>query len=120
MRVRSEPTLEAHELIFLDVIDEEEKSFIRLTPGPNVMKNFLRSYFTNVRNKLECFVLYKPFQPEPTQVKHLSGTPLYGMALALPTNIRLGWKGQPGTDTLAYYKLSYITTAKKFFLIIDT
>jgi len=26
------------------------------------------------------------------------------MLLALPTNTRLGWKGLPGTNTLAYYK----------------
>jgi hypothetical protein len=24
--------------------------------------------------------------------------------LASPTNIRLGWKGLPGTNTLAYYE----------------
>ncbi len=29
------------------------------------------------------------------RVEHLKG--------ALPTNIRLGWKGLPGTNTLAYY-----------------
>ncbi len=26
-----------------------------------------------------------------------------GTPLALPTNNRLGWKGLPGTDALAYY-----------------
>jgi hypothetical protein len=39
---------------------------------------------------------------EPTQVKHLSDAPL----LALPTNIRLGWKGLPLTNGLAYYEKS--------------
>jgi hypothetical protein len=29
---------------------------------------------------------------------YLSGAP------ALPTNIRQGWKGLPGTNTLAYYE----------------
>jgi hypothetical protein len=29
-----------------------------------------------------------------------------GKAIALPSNIRLGWKGLPGKNTLAYYKLS--------------
>jgi hypothetical protein len=29
-----------------------------------------------------------------------------GQALVLPTNIRLGWKGLPGTSTLAYYEHS--------------
>jgi hypothetical protein len=28
----------------------------------------------------------------------LSGAPLYGRLLALPTNIRQGWKGLPGTN----------------------
>jgi len=29
----------------------------------------------------------------PIRVKHLSGDPLYGMPLGLPTNLRLGLKG---------------------------
>jgi len=29
-------------------------------------------------------------------VKHFSDTPLFGGLLALPTNIRLGWKGMSG------------------------
>jgi hypothetical protein len=32
------------------------------------------------------------------------GAPLLGRILALPTNIRLGWKGLPGTNALAYSK----------------
>jgi hypothetical protein len=28
-----------------------------------------------------------------------------GYNLALPANIRLGWKGSPGTNTLAYYEI---------------
>ncbi len=43
-------------------------------------------------------------RPEPTQVQHLSGAPLKGKLMALPANIRLGWKDQPGTNNLAYYK----------------
>jgi hypothetical protein len=38
------------------------------------------------------------------------------MPLALPTNIRLGWKGLPGTNTLAYYENSEITTVKSFIV----
>jgi len=41
---------------------------------------------------------------EPTQVKHLSGAPLKGRFLSLPSNNRLGWKGLPGANTLAHYK----------------
>ncbi len=36
-------------------------------------------------------------------VEHLKGASL-GYALAIPANIRLGWKGLPGTNTLAYYE----------------
>jgi hypothetical protein len=47
---------------------------------------------------------------EPTQNKALSGAPL----LALPKNIRLGWKALLWTNTLAYYEHSYITRVKSF------
>jgi len=30
--------------------------------------------------------------------------PLEGRLLASATNIRLGWRGLPGTNTLAYYE----------------
>jgi hypothetical protein len=33
---------------------------------------------------------------------------------ALPTNIRLGWKGWPVTKTLAYYEHLYIMAVKSF------
>jgi hypothetical protein len=32
--------------------------------------------------------------------------------VALPKNNKLGWKGLPGTNTLAYYKNLQITTVK--------
>jgi hypothetical protein len=38
-------------------------------------------------------------------VKHLSGAPIQGRLLAVPTNIRLSWNCLPGTNTLAYHKL---------------
>jgi hypothetical protein len=40
----------------------------------------------------------------PTRVKDLSGDPHYDRLLASPTNIRLGWKSLPGTNTQANYK----------------
>jgi hypothetical protein len=49
-------------------------------------------------------------------VKQLSGAPLKGMLLASPTNIRLGWKGLPGTNTLAYYENPLIMTVKSFIV----
>ncbi len=44
----------------------------------------------------------KPF----TAVVNLSGSPHLGRLLALPANIRLGMKGLPGTNALAFYKNS--------------
>ncbi len=38
-----------------------------------------------------------------SRVEHILGTSPR-QPLAMLTNIRLGWKGQPGTNTLAYYK----------------
>ncbi len=38
------------------------------------------------------------------------------LALALPTNIRLGWKGFPGRNTLVYYKNPLITSVKSFIV----
>ncbi len=59
------------------------------------------------------FARGKPFQPSLlfaskakayTSPNHLKGAPLYGRLLALPTNIRLDWKGLTGTNTIAYYR----------------
>jgi hypothetical protein len=52
-----------------------------------------------------------------------SGTPFKDptirgiILLDLPTNIRLGWKSVPGTDTLAYYEDSKITAVKSFITL---
>ncbi len=47
-------------------------------------------------------------------MKHLSGALLYGELLALPTNIRLGWKGSLGTNALTFYEKAYLTAVKSF------
>jgi len=36
---------------------------------------------------------------------------------ALPANIRLGWKGLPGTNTLAFYEHSSIAEANSFITL---
>jgi hypothetical protein len=41
-----------------------------------------------------------------------------GQALALFANIRLVSKDLPGTNTIAYYKHSLITTVKSFILLV--
>jgi hypothetical protein len=40
-----------------------------------------------------------------------------GWALASLANIKLGLKGIPRTNTLAYYELSYITAVKSFMTL---
>jgi hypothetical protein len=43
---------------------------------------------------------------------HLSGVPLLGRLLALPTNIRLGWKGFGKDKHISLFKKWYITDKK--------
>jgi hypothetical protein len=38
------------------------------------------------------------------RMEHLKGA-LVGLALALHANIRPGWKGLPGANTLAYFEI---------------
>jgi len=52
------------------------------------------------------------------RVEHLKVAPL-GLAPALPTNIRLGWKGLPGTNALAYYEKSQFTAVKRFITLAN-
>ena len=40
-----------------------------------------------------------------------------GRLVALPTNIRQGWKGLLGTNTLAYYENSLNTSVKSFITL---
>jgi len=54
--------------------------------------------------------------PELFHEKHLTGVPLKGRRLALPTNNRLGWKSLPGTNTLAYYEKAQLTAGKSFII----
>jgi hypothetical protein len=49
-------------------------------------------------------------------MKHLSSAPFWGRLLALPTNIRLGWKSLPGANTLAFHENSQLSR-KKFYNI---
>jgi hypothetical protein len=46
-------------------------------------------------------------------VEHLKGASL-GLAPALPANARRGWKGFPGTNTLAYYGYMQMSSIKSF------
>ncbi len=55
-------------------------------------------------------VFHKMGPPGNNPIK-LSGSPLQGRLLSLPTNIRLGL---PGTNTLAYYENQKNTAVKRF------
>ncbi len=82
------------------------------TPNGPMLYNIVCPQSTNFRGKLECLSLASLFRLvqrlqlrlAPTQVRHLSRDPLEGRLLALPTNMRLGWYGQTGTNILAYYE----------------
>jgi hypothetical protein len=49
------------------------------------------------------------------KARSLSGATLYGKLLALFTNVRLGWKRLPRTNTPAYYENSLITDKKVLY-----
>ncbi len=49
-------------------------------------------------------------------MEHLQG-PSLRQALALFAIIRLGWKGMPGTNTIAYYESLQITDRKSFITL---
>jgi hypothetical protein len=72
------------------------------------------------------FVPKKSFQPSLmlvdkakslTREKHISGAPLKSRLLALRTNIRLGWKSLPGSNTLAYNEKSLIVDKKSLIIL---
>jgi hypothetical protein len=53
----------------------------------------------------------------PIQGKHNFGGSLLGWLLALPTNIRLSWKGLPNANTLANFKNLYIADVKSLITL---
>ncbi len=57
-------------------------------------------------------------RPEPSRVKHLLGAHVQDRLKALPTNIRLGCKGLPRTNTLAYCEHSSIPSSKSFMKLV--
>jgi hypothetical protein len=62
---------------------------------------------------LSSLVYFLQVSSEPTRVKHLQM--LHSKVGSwLHTNIRLGWKGLSGSNTLAYYENLLITTVKSF------
>jgi hypothetical protein len=58
---------------------------------------------TNTRLIRKGLIRKKRVQGVYPRVEHLKGASLV-KSLALPANIRLGWKGLSGTNTLAYYQ----------------
>jgi hypothetical protein len=95
-----------------------------LAPGANVM-NFKQPYFTYFHDKLECLslaslsslvcCLWARPGAYPT-VSRLKGGTLRKTP-ALSTIIRLGRKGLPRTNTLAYYENYKLTAAKSFITL---
>jgi hypothetical protein len=61
--------------------------------------------------------MFVGFDREPTLEWSTLKVIHFGRLLALPSNIRLGWKGLPGTNTVAYSEKS-VTYGRKLFYII--
>jgi hypothetical protein len=78
-----------------------------IRPRPNVIIFYSR----NLLKPGICYIVFVPakclrVRLEPTQVKYLTSAPFLGVFLALSTNIRIGWKALPGTNTPVYYEQS--------------
>ncbi len=86
------------------------KMLLFVKPGPNLIY-LLMSVIYNACNGLKCLSLACLFklvslstrQGACPSVEHLKGASL-GEASAVLPNIKLGRKGLPGTNTLAYYE----------------
>jgi hypothetical protein len=81
---------------------------VRVRTGDHwLMSKLFLSAIWNFRNKL-AFVTGNPFHLSlmfvGTAGTYPSGTPKKN--LLLPANVRLGWKSLPGSNILAFYKIS--------------
>ncbi len=63
------------------------------------------------------FVPWQPFQPNLMFADKVWSLSLSGVAQALLTNIKLGWKGLPGTSTLIYLQTLVNYCRQKFYNI---
>jgi hypothetical protein len=68
---------------------------------------------TGLSNIVSCMWLRPGAYP---RVEHLKCASLMKV-LVLHTDIRLGWKSLPGTNTPAYYKKLYSTALKSFMIL---
>ncbi len=91
-----------------------------LTPPKTCKHTHTHSHKRIFPNKLECksrtrfsSLVYCVWARPGAyyRVEHLKSSSM-GQTFALPTNIRLGWKGLPETKALAYHECSYITAVK--------
>ncbi len=71
---------------------------------------------STVNYEISQGLYYTAFYGSNLRLKQLSGVPLQCRLLASPTKIRLGWKGLPRSNTLAYYENPLITTVKSFIV----
>ncbi len=85
-----------------------QQSTLKFIVGPTFYGRNLRIFFIGQSvcpwQALPAQANILQVRPKHTRVKHLSGAPLQGRLLTLPTNLRLGLKGLPGTNILAYYE----------------
>jgi hypothetical protein len=63
------------------------------------------------------FALVKPFHPSLMFAGKTGAYPCEAPLLSINANIKLCWKNLPGTNTLAYYRHSKITSVKSFITL---
>jgi hypothetical protein len=98
--------------IRFDCIDGLKTFLLFLLVLGQMIKNFFYSCYSLVFVRSQSAFHGKPFQPSL-----MLGAALCYRLLALPTNIRLGWKGQLVTKTVTYYVHSSIQAVKSFITL---
>jgi hypothetical protein len=94
--------------LFCRSIGEKEKSFITLTLVVTNVKPFFYLSPTKRPNKIECLSTANHISIGQQLHASLSKCSLYsGVLLGLFSNIRQGWEGLLGTNTLAYWRLCH-------------
>jgi len=86
-----------------------EEIFYNIETRGKVLNFFIRN--------LRIFVISYSVCPWQAQLNLMFAGEAGAYFQALPANIRLGWKGLPGTNTLAFYEHSSIAEANSFITL---
>ncbi len=101
-----------HSSLFSPSVSDEDNFVLNLIHLVYVLKISLLLTISQRVCQWQAFPAKSKVMLEPTLDVILSSVPLQGRLLPLLIKIRSGWKGLPGTNTLAYLVSSSVTKKK--------